>query len=193
MSSSAPSTFAAAATGASPTVRLTVSATRSTGSSSKSSNLRHSVRQGWDTCFAKLDEHLALDEELRALFEAWFEASERKDLDATMEPIAQNIVSFEHDAPLVYRGVDSVRAVCKAGFDSVPEKFRWDVPDLHVLVRGDIAVTWGLNHMHGSGVDMWSRGTRIFQKIGGRWQMIHQHVSFPYDPATGTAELELRP
>lgn len=158
-----------------------------------SSELRDSVREGWGTCFDKLDQQIVAEKELRALFDNWFQASERKDLDATMEPIAKSIVSYEHDAPLVYRGVDTVRAVCKSGFDSVPKEFRWDVPDLHVLVRGDIAITWGLNHMHGSGLDMWSRGTRIFQKVDGRWQMIHQHVSFPYDPATGTTKLDLQP
>lgn len=110
-----------------------------------------------------------------------------------MEPIAKSIVSYEHDEPLVYNGVDAVRAVCKAGFDNAPERFRWEVPDFHVVVRGDIAVTWGLNHMHGLGLDMWSRGTRIFQKVDGRWQMIDQHVSFPYDAASGAAKLELRP
>ena len=35
--------------------------------------------------------------------------------------------------------------------------------------------------MDGSAVEMWSRGTRIFQHIDGRWQRIHQHVSFPID------------
>ena len=30
----------------------------------------------------------------------------------------------------------------------------------------------------------WSRGTRVFQRSGGRWLMTHQHVSFPIDPTT---------
>jgi uncharacterized protein YndB with AHSA1/START domain len=52
---------------------------------------------------------------------------------------------------------------------------------------------WGLIHMYGPGVDMWSRGTRIFQKVDGGWQMIHQHLSFPYDPGTGAAKLDPGP
>jgi len=65
-------------------------------------------------------------------------------------------------------------------------------------VRGDIAVTWGLNrmasHVGGEIRDaMWSRGTRVFQRIEGRWQMIHQHVSFPFDPGSGQARLDLKP
>jgi len=40
---------------------------------------------------------------------------------------------------------------------------------------------------------LWSRGTRIFQRRDGRWQMIHQHVSFPYDQETGRAVLSIEP
>lgn len=149
-----------------------------------SAELRESVREGWGSCLDKLARQLASELEIRALFREWSDASARKDLDALMAPVAEHVHSFEHQAPLVYRGVDSLRETCRVGFDRTPETFRWDVPDLHVVVRGDIAVTWGLNHMHGSGVDMWSRGTRVFQRIDGRWQMIHQHVSFPVDATT---------
>jgi DNA-binding CsgD family transcriptional regulator len=39
----------------------------------------------------------------------------------------------------------------------------------------------------------WSRGTRVFRRTDGGWKLIHQHVSFPYDPATGEARMNLRP
>lgn len=152
-----------------------------------------SVKEGWVTCFHKLDQNLSAERELRALFDDWFRASERKDLDASMAPIASDVIAYEHETPLVHRGVESLRTTCKAGFDQAPDRFGWDVPDLHLIVRGDIAVAWGLNHMHGPGLDLWSRGTRVFQKLDGRWQMIHQHVSFPRDPATGTVKMDLRP
>jgi ketosteroid isomerase-like protein len=67
-----------------------------------------------------------------------------------------------------------------------------------VLVRDDIAVAWGLNHMtaeqdDGSIVESWSRGTRLFQRAGDEWAMIHQRVSYPYDPDTGQAVTDLQP
>jgi len=158
-----------------------------------SEELRDAIRGGWGTCFAKLEQQLAADREVRQLFIDWSRASETKDLDASMRPVARDVLSYEHEAPLVYRGDEALRATCEAGFESMPEGFRWDVPDLRVVVRGDIAITWGLNHMHGPGVDIWSRGTRVFQKLDGSWRMIHQHVSFPFDPASGTAKLDLRP
>lgn len=151
----------------------------------------------------KVGDHMAADErqstrEIEQLFDTWFEASAARDIDAVMRPIAAEVVSYEHDAPLQHLGVDAVRAVCQEGFDYMEGEFRWDVPDLQVIVRGDIVVTWGLNHMRatkpdGSSIDQWSRGTRVFQRIEGRWQMIHQHVSFPYDPATGRAVTNATP
>jgi ketosteroid isomerase-like protein len=136
--------------------------------------------------------------EVRDEFERWFKEAAAKDTDAVMSHIATNAVSYEHDAPLQYVGVDAIREVCQRGFDAMKGEFRWDVPDLQIVVRDDIAVTWGLNHMRaeepgGPKVDSYSRGTRIFQKIGGRWKMIHQHVSYPYDPETGEAQTELKP
>lgn len=154
---------------------------------------RNMMQQGWSTCLDKLDRQLVAQREVRALFESWFQASQRKDLDASMTPIAKHVLSYEHEAPLTYRGVDALRATCKAGFEAMPDGFRWEVPDLRVIVRGDLAITWGLNRMHGPGVEMWSRGTRIFQKIDRRWQLIHQHVSFPFDPGSGAAKLDLKP
>jgi uncharacterized protein YndB with AHSA1/START domain/ketosteroid isomerase-like protein len=163
---------------------------------------RDAVAEGWEGCIDKLAARLRsnsrADEEIRSLFDAWFEASERKDLDAAMAPIASDIVSYEHSIPLEVRDVESMRAECKTGFDRSGPEFRWDIPDLRVIVQGDLAVTWGLNRMadYAGGVlqtEMWSRGTRIFRRFEGEWRMIHQHVSFPMDPATGMARFDMVP
>ncbi|MCE9673318.1 SRPBCC domain-containing protein [Myxococcus stipitatus] len=138
------------------------------------------------------------EQEVRAEFEQWFVDTARRDLDALMSKIADDAVSYEHDAPLQHVGIAAIREVCRRGFELSPGEIHWEVPDLEVLVRGDLAVTWGLNRMYGQGPDgarfeSWSRGTRVFQKRDGRWKMIHEHVSFPYDPETGQARTDLRP
>jgi hypothetical protein len=72
-------------------------------------------------------------------------------------------------------------------------EFRWDVPGMEIIVRGDIAVT-GAEPDGGVGrrlSEMWSRGTRIFQRIDGASKMIHQHVSFQsIRPRTTRMDLE---
>lgn len=137
-------------------------------------------------------------EDIRREFEEWFAAAASKDLDATMSKIDDGVVSYEHDAPLAHVGVDAVREVCRRGFEAMKGTLAWDIPDLQIIIRGDIAVTWGLNRMRaqepgGTAFESWSRGTRIFQRIQGRWKLIHQHVSYPYDPETGEAKVFLRP
>lgn len=141
----------------------------------------------------------AAERELRRLHERWFDSTAGKDLDGLMAPIADDVVSYEHDQPLQYIGVDAVREVCKAGLDAAGDSIvTWNVPDLRILVNGDLAVAWGLNHVQvkpadGQTVESWSRGTRIFQRRNGAWLMTHQHLSYPYDPATGHAKTDLRP
>ena len=88
--------------------------------------------------------------------------------------------------------------MCKRGLDSAPGAVSWDVPDMQLVIDGDLAVAWGLNRMNaeladGQRVESWSRGTRIFARRNGDWVMIHQHVSYPYDPTTGEARTDLRP
>ncbi|MFI7613320.1 nuclear transport factor 2 family protein [Nonomuraea terrae] len=55
-------------------------------------------------------------------------------------------------------------------------------------------VAWGLNRVRaGESEESWMRGTRVFQRRGGTWVMVHQRLSVPYDPATGQARTGLRP
>ncbi|MEU8251344.1 nuclear transport factor 2 family protein [Nonomuraea sp. NPDC048916] len=138
------------------------------------------------------------EKEIRDHFEEWFRDAAAKDLDAVMTKIADDAVSYEHDAPLVCTGAPAIREVCRQGFDVMAGELRWDIPDLHVIVRDDLAVSWGLNRMRAQEpgkepVELWSRGTRVFQRIDGEWKMIHQHVSYPLDPETGRAATDLRP
>ncbi|MGO3506505.1 YybH family protein [Brachybacterium tyrofermentans] len=138
------------------------------------------------------------EHEIRELHEEWFAASSRKDLDATMLPIAPDIVSYEHSIPLQYTQIEDIREECRQGFEYQGEDFSWTVPDLQVMVREDLAVAWGLNRMastnaEGTETVSWSRGTRVFHRTDGGWKMVHQHVSFPVDAETGVAAMELKP
>lgn len=40
---------------------------------------------------------------------------------------------------------------------------------------------------------MWSRTTLGFEKRHGRWQIVHDHGSDPFDPESGAARLDLEP
>jgi len=138
---------------------------------------------------------MSAQDEIRELFKNWWAASARMDIEASMAPIATDIVSYEHNTPLRYRGVGAVRAVCQTGFDlmeKIDGDFTWTVDDLQIEVSGDIAAAWGINRMvvRKGGATTYassSRGSWIFRRRDGAWTLIHQHQSYPFDPATGHA------
>jgi uncharacterized protein (TIGR02246 family) len=140
----------------------------------------------------------AAEQEVLALHRDWFDRTAAKDLEGLMAHIADDVVSYEHDQPLQYLGVESVRTVCKRGLEAATGAVSWDVPDLQIIVHDGLAVAWGLNRMraqqpNGTTAESWSRGTRVFRKANGAWSMIHQHLSYPHDPETGAAKTDLRP
>lgn len=143
---------------------------------------------------------MSAEQEIRDLFKDWWAASARMDIEASMAPIAEDIVSYEHNTPLRYRGVDAVRKVCQTGFDmmrKIDGDFTWTVDDLEIKVSGDLAVAWGINRTvikGGTAVsyDSSSRGTWVFRKRTDGWKMIHQHQSYPFDPESGKAIMDLQ-
>ncbi|MGP3928831.1 SgcJ/EcaC family oxidoreductase [Nonomuraea sp. KM88] len=133
----------------------------------------------------------AREEEVRRVHERWYASTAAKDLDGMMAFVADDVVSYEHEAPFEYAGAEAVREVCARGLDAAGEAdVTLDVPGLRILVNEDLAVAWGFNHVRvtgrdGQASDMWSRGTRVFERRDGAWLMVHQHLSFPLDDDTG--------
>lgn len=127
------------------------------------------------------DDSSPAQDDIRAIHDRWSDRTAAKDLDGLMADIADDVVSYEHQAPLQYVGVDAVRESCRRGLAATDGTVTFAVPDLTVRVDGDLAVAWGLNRTTLDGTESWSRGTRVFARRGGRWQMVHQHVSFPVD------------
>jgi len=81
---------------------------------------------------------------------------------------------------LRYVGIDEVREVCRAGLEASSEPVHWAIPDLRVVAGGDLAVSWGIDHITpGHGDTVRSRGTRVFRRTADGWRMIHQHLSYP--------------
>jgi uncharacterized protein (TIGR02246 family) len=117
---------------------------------------------------------------VRDVHRRWAEDTAADDLDGLMAPIADDVVSYEHEGPLQYVGIDEVREVCRAGLDASTEAV-WEIPDLRVVAGGDIAVSWGIDHITPAedAEPVLSRGTRVFRRTDKGWSMIHQHLSFP--------------
>lgn len=125
---------------------------------------------------------IAEDDEqaVRAVHRGWAQDTAARDLDGLVATLADDIVSYELEGRTEYVGIDEVREVCREGLEASPDPVGWEIPDLRVRVGGDLAVSWGIDHLTpASGETVRSRGTRVFRRTPQGWHMVHQHLSYP--------------
>lgn len=105
---------------------------------------------------------------------------------------------FDVLPPLMSRGSGAVVEQAQGWFDSYASDIGYEIHELDV--RADDAlgfcsfvyqVTGTLQA--GDDVDMWVRATLCCEQVDGRWRIVHDHESVPYDPSTGQAQISLRP
>lgn len=114
---------------------------------------------------------------IKAVLDRWSADTTAGDLDALMEPVAENVVSYEIDGN--YTGKQAVREVCAAGLASSPDAITFTVPDPTIESADNLAVAWSVDHVVADGTETTSRATRVFRRTGTGWQLIHQHLSYP--------------
>jgi ketosteroid isomerase-like protein len=136
--------------------------------------------------------------EVRAIVEAHARAVHDKDIDALMANVAGSAMSYDVVNPLDYPGADAARARAKEWFASFAGPIDLELRDLRVEASADLAFAYSLNRIRGvleSGgeIDMWIRSTLCLRKQHGRWLIVHQHSSVPFDATTGKASLDLAP
>lgn len=122
------------------------------------------------------------------------------DARATVDPMDENVVIFDLQPPLAYRG-EQARDIegINAWFATWRTGVTVHMPDPQVIVDGDLAVTFGLSRMtgtktDGTEVDSWSRRTIVLRRIAGSWRIVHEHGSFPMAmDGSGRAVTDLLP
>jgi len=67
--------------------------------------------------------------------------------------------------------------------------------DMFIKVYGNNAyahyiLSYSATLKSGTRIDVDGRGTDIFEKSGGKWQVVHEHFSLPSNPVTGQAVLK---
>jgi ketosteroid isomerase-like protein len=121
-----------------------------------------------------------------------------KNIDAVMSFFAPSLVSFDIAIDtLRYVGADNKRREWLKAFAAY-SSIDYEVRDLNVTAHGDLAFVHAVNHVNGtlaSGqtTDLWVRWTACFQRVGGVWLVVHDHVSVPADLEHGRALLNLTP
>lgn len=126
---------------------------------------------------------------LRDMIAAWGEALERRDADAMTVNYAPDVTLFDVKPPYAMRGVQAYRQTWQACFPFLPRRFRAERRDLALTVGADMALCHCLSRLtpvdepHPAG-GTWIRCTVVFARRDGRWQVVHEHGSLPFDPVT---------
>ena len=87
----------------------------------------------------------------------------------------------------------------QAWFDTWDGPIGYAVGAAEIATGGDLAVMHGLCRMSGAKVggdkvDLWFRQTLSLRKVGGIWQIAHQHTSVPfYMDGSFNAAIDLEP
>lgn len=123
------------------------------------------------------------------LIAQWSKALENKDLEGMMEHYAPDILLFDIKPPFQTVGIDSFRALWEECLPYFPEKFKSEHRNLNLFVDGNVAYAHMLHHItpigekHPAG-QTWLRVTVGYRKVKDKWQVVHEHVSIPFDPVS---------
>ena len=135
---------------------------------------------------------------IRELIDHWANAARTSDLDGIMSHYAPDIVAFDAIAQLQFKGRDAYRKHWEACLTMCAGPMIFEVHDLHIAARDDVAFGHYLSRCGGTGADGvekvgWMRATVCCRKINGRWLVVHEHFSAPFDMESSKALFDLEP
>lgn len=139
-----------------------------------------------------------LEESVRDAVARWKDSFESKDVDAMMSFYApEGFTAFDLMPPLQFTGGPMWRENWVTFFEAFTGPVTLEFADLEVYASGDLAFIRAFVRlagiMYGNDLDTWVRQTNCFRLIDGEWLMIHDHVSWPTDFATGQSLMTLTP
>lgn len=138
--------------------------------------------------------------EIEALEKRYNDAVIAKDINAIMACYASGKDLFVFDAvpPREYPSAEAYKKDWEELFTAFPGPATNSMSELSVTVVGTVAYghniqTAQFTRKDDSKLDNVVRVTDVYRKIGGKWLIVHEHVSFPVDLDTGKADLLSKP
>ncbi len=131
---------------------------------------------------------------IQALYNNFNDAFNKKDVNAIMAFYGPSLFAFDAVPPRQYPTWDAYKSDWQNLFTMFPGPVTNSFSDLNITVVGSVAYTHLIDDgtftgKDGSKTHLVVRVTDVFRKTGGKWLIVHEHVSFPADPTTGKADL----
>ncbi len=123
--------------------------------------------------------------EIRDLIERWAKAVRKQDIEGVLADHSEDMLMFDVPPPVVVRGIDAYR-------ETWPAFFKWqreadgsfEIVSLNITAGDQVAFATGVLRC-GSKAELTKDSTpRLRLTVGlrkenGRWQIAHEHHSFP--------------
>jgi ketosteroid isomerase-like protein len=137
---------------------------------------------------------------IRALNERFAGGVNAKDINKMMSVYIgdETLHVFDAIPPRQYVGARAYRKDYEEFLALFPGPIKFEASDLSITVVGTLGYTrridtWDLTDKNGKPVRLVFRVTDVYRKINERWFIVHEHVSWPVDPATGKADFLSKP
>lgn len=138
--------------------------------------------------------------EIRTLAQNFATAFRAKDLDKVMAPYERSdkFVVYDVVPPRQYTGFEAYKKDFAEFFGMFSGPVTFDIVELNITTEGNFAYSYAIDHFSGDlkaggKMDATVRVTDVYRKIGGKWLIVHEHVSVPVDLATAKADLQSKP
>ncbi len=136
--------------------------------------------------------------EIRGLLDTQTESMRAKDIDRLMSHYSRDIVYFDVVPPLQFVGTSALRNRFLQWFESYEGPIEMEVSDVHIVAGSEVAVACRFSRVSGTlkngrQVGSWVRATSCWQRSGRGWLVVHEHVSWPVDPTSSHAVMNLVP
>lgn len=135
---------------------------------------------------------------IRAAVDRWLRAVLARDVDGIMSHYAPDVLSFDAIAALRFKGAAAYRKHWEMCMSLCSGEMIFEIHDFGVMARGDLAVCHFLTRCGAKGEDgqekaSWMRATVCLREVDGRWLIVHEHYSAPFDVQSGKAMFDLQP
>lgn len=139
----------------------------------------------------------AEEAEIRESLDELAQALRAKDIEALMAHYAPEIIVFDLRPPPRIEGANAYRKNFETWFASVDGPIDYEMRELLVTAREDVAFCHSLSHVrskrtNGEKADYWVRVTSGWRKLSGSWLITHEHISMPINLQTMQAQSDFQ-
>lgn len=130
--------------------------------------------------------------------EQWRQAVVDKDLPRIREHYGSDVRAFDAVGQLQFRDREAYMGHWQACLITCPGPTLFDMQQVHIELGQDLGFGHFLCHCGGPNEQgemqsAWMRVSQCYRKQNGRWLIVHEHFSIPFDMLTGQTAFALQP